>query len=99
MEESDECCAPRTLGKLGIYGDVKETAPSNAPEPIVRPVVLQAMVDSDHAGDKTTRPSCTGYFIWLNQALIGWFSKQQPTIESAIFGAEFVVLKNVMESL
>ena len=31
---------------------------------------LHLMVDSDHAGDKLLRQSCTGYFIFLNSALI-----------------------------
>ena len=56
----------------------------------------EAMVDSDHASDKTTRQSRTGYFIWLNQVLIGWLSKRQPTIESAVVGSEFFALKNVI---
>ena len=81
------------------YGDFKEAVPSNAPEPIGSSVVLQSMVDSDHSGDKTTWRSRTGYFIWVNQALIGWLSKQQPTIKSDVFGAEFVALKNFVESL
>ena len=67
------------------YGGVKEAAPSNALEPLGSSVVLRSMVDSDHAGDTMTRKSRTGYFIWLNQALIGWLYKQQPTIESAGF--------------
>jgi hypothetical protein len=29
--------------------------------------------------------------------LITWYSKRQPTIESSVFGAEFVALKNGME--
>lgn len=32
-------------------------------------------------------------------ALIDWFSKRQPTIETSVFGAEFVALKNVVEKL
>ena len=79
------------------YGDVKEVVPYNAPEPLGSSVVLQAMVDNYHAGDKTNRQSRTGYFIWINQALIGWLSKRQPTIESDVFRAEFVAQKNVME--
>ena len=81
------------------YGDVKEAVPSNAPEPLGSSVILRSMVDSDNSSDKTTRQSPTGYFIWLNQALIRWLSKRHPTIESAVFGAEFFALKNVMESL
>ena len=80
------------------YGDVKEAVPYNAPEPLVSSIVLREMVDSGQPSDRMNRKSCTGYFICLNQALIGWISKRQPTIESAIFGAKFVALKNDMES-
>ncbi len=48
------------------------------------------MVDSDHAGDKQTRRSHTGFFIYCNMALIIWLSKRQLTIETSVFGAKFV---------
>ena len=32
-------------------------------------------------------------------ALVVWFSKRQPTIESSAFGAEFVALKNGVETM
>jgi hypothetical protein len=35
----------------------------------------------------------------MNTALVQWFSKQQATIETPVFGAEFVVIKIGMESL
>jgi hypothetical protein len=63
------------------------------------PIVLRVYVDSDHAGDKVTRRSRTGYIIFLNSAPIDWFSKKQNTIESSSFGSEFVALKTVMEKL
>ena len=50
-------------------------------------------VDSDHAGDKMTRRLCTGYFIFLNTALIDWLSKKQATIEGSVFGSEFIAMK------
>ena len=56
-------------------------------------------VDSDHAGDKETRQSRTGYFIYLNTALIDWLSKKQSTIEGSVFGAEFVAMKTGVEAL
>ena len=34
-----------------FYGDVKETIPDNAPEPRGKPIILRAVVDSDHAND------------------------------------------------
>ena len=37
--------------------------------------------------------------IFINMALVVWFSKRQPTVESSAFGAEFVALKNGVETL
>jgi hypothetical protein len=54
---------------------------------------MRFFVDSSHADDKLTRRSRTGYFIFLNMAPITWLSKKQATIETSIFGAEFVAMK------
>jgi hypothetical protein len=35
----------------------------------------------------------------MNTALIQWFSKQQATIKTSVFGAEFLAMKIGMESL
>ena len=56
-------------------------------------------IDSNHAGDRLTRRSRSGYFIFLNLALISWLSKKQATIESSVFGAEFVAMKLGIETL
>ena len=56
-------------------------------------------MDSDHAGEKKTRRSRTGFLIFVNNALVTWMSKQQPTIESSFFGAEFVAMKHGVETL
>ena len=47
----------------------------------------------------STRRSHTGYFIFLNTALINWLSKKQATIEGSVFGAEFVAMKTGVEAL
>ena len=57
------------------------------------------MVDSDHAGDKVTRRSRTDFMIFVNMALIQWMLKKQATIESSVFGAEFVAMKQGVETL
>jgi hypothetical protein len=41
----------------------------------------------------------TGFFVFMNTALIQWFSRQQATIEMSVFGAEFVAMKIGMELL
>ena len=81
-----------------MYGDVKEAIPPNAPTPRGKDVDLRLYVDSDHAGDKALQRSRTGYLIYFNRALIAWFSKKQPAIETSVFGAEFVAMKQGMEA-
>ena len=56
-------------------------------------------VDSNHAGEKKTRQSRTGFFVFINGALIQWLSKKQATIKTSVFGAKFVAVKIGMESL
>jgi hypothetical protein len=56
-------------------------------------------VNSDHAREKMTRRSRSGFFVYLNCALVQWLSKKQATIETSVFGAEFVAMKIGMESL
>ena len=73
-----------------FYGDAKELIPENAPEPLGQPVQMNVFIDSDHAGDKLTRRSRTGVLIFLNRALITWFTKKQNGIEGGAFGAEFM---------
>jgi hypothetical protein len=81
-----------------MYGDVKEMTPSDAPVPRGKEVDLRFFVDSDHAGEQFTRRSRTGFVIYLSMAPIVWFSKREPDVESSVFGAEFVAMKNGIET-
>jgi hypothetical protein len=81
-----------------MYGDVKEAIPPNAPVTRGKAIDLRLFVDSDHAGEHFTRLSRTGFVIYLNMTPIVWFSKRQPTVESSVFGAEFVAMKNGIET-
>jgi hypothetical protein len=80
------------------YGVVKEAIPPNAPFTRGKSIDLRLFVDSDHAGEHFTRRSRTGFVIYLNMAPIVWFSKRQPTVEESVFGAEFVAMKNGIET-
>jgi hypothetical protein len=79
-------------------GDAKEPLPPNMPEPCGEEVEIRSCVDSDHAGDQLIRRSRTGHFTCLNSAPLTWFSKRQPTVETSVFGAEFVAMKNGVEA-
>ena len=80
------------------YGNVKEAVPGNAPEPHGKGVVIRVFVDSDHAGEELTRRSRTGYIIYVNSAPVLWHSKRQGTVETSVFGAEFVAMKQALEA-
>jgi hypothetical protein len=81
-----------------MYGDVKEMIPSDAPVTHGKEVDLRLFVDSDHAGEQFTRRSRTGFVIYLSMAPVVWFSKRHPTVESSVFGAKFVAMKNGIET-
>ena len=82
-----------------FYGDLKESITPKAPEEMGKEVDLCGYVDSYHMGEKKTSRSCSGFFIFLNTALIRWLSKKQATIETSVFGREFVEMKVFMETL
>ena len=81
-----------------FYGEVKEAIPPNAPTPRGKGVDIRLFVDSSHADDKLTRRSRSGHFLFVNGALVAWLSKKQATIETSVFGAEFVAMKIGMEA-
>jgi hypothetical protein len=81
-----------------FYGDVKEAIPPNMPKPKGKTLVVKLFVDSDHAADKLLRRSRTGFILYLNSAPIIWFSKRQGTIETSVFGAEFVAMRAGIEA-
>ena len=62
-------------------------------------VVLQMFADSNHAGKQATRRSRSGFMILMNMGMMQCHCKQQATVEGAVFGAEFVCLKQGVECL
>jgi hypothetical protein len=81
-----------------MYGDVNAAVPIDKPTPLGKDVDFPLYVNSDHAGEKFNRRSRMEFMIFLNMAPIFWFSKHHPTVESSVFGAEFVEMKNGIET-
>ena len=82
-----------------FYWELKETITPNSPKERGKEVDIRGYVDSNHAGEKKTRRSCSGFFILLKTALIQCFSKKQATIGTYVFGAEFVAMSIVIYTL
>ena len=54
-------------------------------------------VDDYLVGNKSTRRSETGLFIFVNKDPINLYSKRQATIKVSTFGAEFCAMKEVVD--
>ena len=79
------------------YESLKEELPLNMPIPLGKSMTMQVLVDADHAGDFITRPSRTGFIIFLNNAPIYWSSKKQNSVDTSTFGSKFVAMKQATE--
>lgn len=82
-----------------FYKGAKEEIPKNAPTPRGHSVQINSCVDADHAGNKVTCRSHTGINIYLNCALIIWYSKAKSTVKSSPFGSEFIAMRICVEML
>ena len=82
-----------------FYGDMYEEDPPRMPEPLGCPVKVLAFVDSDHAGNVVTRRSHTGYFVFIQNALMYSFSKKQNTVEASTYGSELVAMRQVRDKI
>ena len=69
----------------------------NMPEPIVLGFTVRSKIDADHAADTVTRRSRTGFLVYINPALVYWFSKKQASVETSSFGSEFTAMKECCE--
>jgi hypothetical protein len=74
-------------------GEVQEELPPKMLKPQGQRVTISAFVDANHAGNKVTRRLHTGIIIYVQNALILWYSKRQNTVEVATFGSEMVALQ------
>ena len=60
-------------------------------------MTVRAKADADHAADTVTRRSRTGFLVYVNSALVYWFSKKQTSVEISSFGSEFTAMKQCCE--
>jgi hypothetical protein len=67
-----------------FYGNVEEANPYNAPEPLGKEVVIHCFVDADHAGDKLSRRSRTGFIIFVNGARLFGIPKDKSRLRQVL---------------
>ena len=82
-----------------VYGDVREQIPRDAPKPLGKRVVLTTYVDANLNHDLVTGRSVSGVLHFVNQTPVHWFTKKQPTVETATYGSEFIAAKLAVEQI
>ena len=76
-----------------------EAIPPNVTLSRGKVVDLCMFIDSNHAGNKEIRISKTKFMMYMSMSLIYWYSMMQTTIETPVFGADFVSMKVVIDTL
>jgi hypothetical protein len=73
--------------------------PTDAPEPLGNFVTLTHYVDANLMHDIVTGRSVTGILHLVNKTPFDWYSKKQPTVETATYGSEFVAARICVEQI
>ena len=76
-----------------VYGNAEEMLPSDAPEPLGKPVTFTTYVDANLYHCMVTGRAVTGIIHLINQTPFDWYSKKQSTVETATYGSEFVAAR------
>ena len=68
-------------------------------EPFEEPVIVRFYVYANHLGNLAKRRSQYGILIYVNNALITFYSKRQNTVEASSFGSDSAVLRTATETV
>jgi hypothetical protein len=74
-----------------VYGNVEELIPVDIPLPLGKPVVLTTYKEANLYHNLVTGRAVTGILHFVNNTPIDWFSKAQPTVETATYGSELLL--------
>lgn len=82
-----------------VYGNVKEQRPTDAPPPKGKLVVTTSYKDANLMHDMATGKAVTGILHFVNQTPVDWFSKKQPTVETATYGSELAAARAAVQQI
>ena len=82
-----------------VYGNCEEEISPDLPPPKGKFVRMTSFVDANLMHCKVTGKSATGILHLINQTPVDWFSRKQPTVETATYGSEFVAARQATEQI
>jgi len=62
-------------------------------------LIITGYCDADWGGDKNDRKSTTGYCVFINNNLISWNTKKQPTVALSTAEAELMAIVEVVKEV
>ena len=71
----------------------------DAPTPKGKVVRTTTYKDANLYHDQATGRAVTGVLHFLNQTPVEWYSKKQPTVETATYGSEFTAAKIAIQQI
>jgi hypothetical protein len=83
----------------GVYGDVSEMLPTDAPPPLGKYIMLTHYYDANLYHDMLTGRSVTGILHLFNKTPIDWYSRKQATVETATYGSEFIATHTCVDQV
>eukprot|EP00957_Ditylum_brightwellii_P082730 6290510-Ditylum_brightwellii.AAC.1 len=81
------------------YSYFEEELDPMSPETLLEELDLYVFCDADHGHDKVTWRSITGIMLVVGSTPMMWSSKQEATVQTSTFGAEFTALKKAVEGV
>jgi hypothetical protein len=79
-----------------VYAGAEEEVPDNCPEALGKEVVMTTFVDANLYHNLVNGRSVTGILHLFNKMVIDWYSKKQATVETAMYGSEFVATRTAV---
>ena len=84
-----------TSSEFGL--SLEKDMSDNMPQTRDMGFVMQSYVDADYAGDSITCRSRTGFLVYFNCTPVYWISKKHTSVDTRLFGSEFITMKNCTE--
>ena len=82
-----------------VYGNVQEIHIDDMQEPLGEAVITTTTMDADLNHCLANGKSLTVCLHFVNKTPVDWYSKKQATVETAIYGSEFVAAKTAKEHI
>ena len=101
MDKPDYSGLPETnhTWLRSVYGDVHEAVPRGIPKPKGKSVITSTYKDANLYHDTVTGRAVTGVLHYINKTPVDWFTRKQPTVETATYGSEFSAARTAIEQI